>query len=70
VLAGPLPVDHCVAEFRVIDQGNGTSVIEWSSAFVASGAPEGDAIRALKDVYTSGLQNVKRIYESLSSHSD
>ena len=70
VLAGPLPVDHCVAELRVIDQGNGTSVVEWSSAFVASGAPEGDAIKALKDVYTAGLQNVKIIFESLSSRSD
>lgn len=70
VLAGPLPVDHCVAELRVIDQGNGTSVVEWSSAFVASGAPAGDAIKALKDVYTAGLQNVKRIFESLSSRSD
>ena len=70
VFAGPLPVDHCVAELRVIDQGNGTSGVEWSSAFVASGAPEGDAIKALKDVYTGGLQNVKRIFESLSSRSD
>jgi mxaD protein len=70
VLAGPLPVDHCVAELRVIDQGDGTSVVEWSSAFVASGAPERDAIKALKDVYTAGLQNVKRIYESLSSRTD
>lgn len=70
VLAGPLPVDHCVAELRVIDHGNGTSVVEWSSAFVASGAREREAIKALKNVYTAGLQNVKRIYESLSISSD
>jgi hypothetical protein len=70
VLAGPLPVDHCVAELRVIDHGNGTSVIEWSSAFVASRGTEGEATKALKDIYTAGLQNVKRIYESLSARSD
>jgi len=70
VLAGPLPVDHCVAELRVIDQGNGTSVIEWSSAFVASRGTEREASKALKEVYTAGLQNVKRIYESLSTCSE
>ena len=68
MLAGPLPVDHCVAELRVIDQGNGTSVVEWSGAFVATRAAEREGSRALKDVFTAGLQNVKRIYESLSAH--
>jgi hypothetical protein len=65
VVDGPLPVDHCVAEIRVTDQGDGTSVVEWSSNFTPAGAPERDAIRAVRAIYTAGLRNVKRIYESL-----
>lgn len=70
VVEGPLPVDHCVAEIRVTDEGDGTSVVEWSSNFVASGVPEDEAAKALHAVFEAGLDNVKRIYESLSSHSD
>ena len=65
VVDSPLPVDHCVAEIRVTDRGDGTSIVEWSSNFVPSGAPEREASEALRDVYTTGLQNLKRIYESL-----
>lgn len=65
VVASPLPVTHCVAEIRVKDRGDGTSTVEWSSNFVASGAPEREASRVLRDVYTAGLRNVKKIYEPL-----
>jgi len=67
VVDSPLPVDHCVAEIRVKDCGDGTSIVEWSSNFVPSGAPEREASRALRDVYAVGLQNLKRIYESLGA---
>ena len=66
VVEGPLPVDHCVAEIRVTDKGDGTSVVEWSSNFVACGVPVAEAARALHTVFEAGLDNVKRIYESLS----
>jgi Polyketide cyclase / dehydrase and lipid transport len=66
VVASPLPVIHCVAEIRVSDRGDGTSIVEWSSNFVPAGALEGEAAKALRDVYAAGLDNLKRIYDSLT----
>jgi hypothetical protein len=65
VVEGPFPVDHCVAEIRVTDKGDGTSVVCWSSNFIASGVPDREAAKALQTVFRAGLENIKRIYESL-----
>ena len=57
-----------MSEIRVTDTGDGTSVVSWSS-FIASGVPDREAAKALRTVFNAGLENIKRIYESLS-HSD
>ena len=69
LVEGPFPVEHCVSEIRVTDTGDGTSVVSWSSNFIASGVPDREAAKALRTVFNAGLENIKRIYESLS-HSD
>jgi Polyketide cyclase / dehydrase and lipid transport len=69
LVEGPFPVEHCVSEIRVTDTGDGASVVSWSSNFIASGVPDREAAKALHAVFNAGLQNIKRIYESLS-HSD
>ena len=66
VVEGPFPVANCVAEIRVTDKGDGTSIVLWSSNFIASGVPEREAAKALHVVFKAGLENIKRIYESLS----
>jgi Polyketide cyclase / dehydrase and lipid transport len=64
VVASPLPVARCVAEIRVRDAGDGTSVVEWWSSFVPAG-PETEVTNALASLFSTGLDNIKRIYESL-----
>ncbi|MEO8741354.1 MAG: SRPBCC family protein [Casimicrobiaceae bacterium] len=66
LVEGPLPVEHCVSEIRVTDTGDGASVVSWWSNFIASGVPDREAARALRAVFNAGLENIKRIYESLS----
>ena len=66
VVDSPFPIVHWVAEIRVTECGNGTSVVEWSSNFIPASVPERDATRMLGDVYKVGLENIKRIYESLA----
>src|SRR4051812_7318540 len=38
ILSGPLPVAGYVAELHVLDNGDGTSTVEWSSQFEPRGA--------------------------------
>jgi NADPH2:quinone reductase len=63
VVATPLPVTQCTSEIRVIDCGDGTSIVEWESAFAPAGVSAAKAAKALRRVLVAGLQNVKRIYE-------
>jgi mxaD protein len=66
VVEGPFPVAHCVSEIRVTDTGDGASVVSWTSNFIASGVTDREAAKALHAVFKAGLENIKRIYESLS----
>jgi polyketide cyclase/dehydrase/lipid transport protein len=63
VVATPFPVNQCTATIRVIDCGDGTSVVEWQSAFSPAGVSVAKATKLLRSVCVVGLQNVKRIYE-------
>ena len=61
ILSGPLPVANYTSTIRVIDKGN-TCTVEWSSSFEPSGAPETDAVAAIRGVYQAGFENLKRMY--------
>ncbi len=58
----PLPVSNYKATIRVKEDDSGTSVVEWSSEFEATGAPENDAVRAVQDIYQAGFDNLKKIF--------
>lgn len=61
IISGSLPVSNYTASIRVKDIGVGCSV-EWSSDFEASGAPEGDAVAAIRGIYETGFENLKRMF--------
>ena len=61
ILSGPLPVADYTATIRVKDTGAGCSVV-WSSEFEASGAPESDAVAAIRGIYETGFENLKRMF--------
>ncbi len=58
----PLPVSNYQAEIKVKDNGRGKSSVEWSSEFSAAGAPEADAMEAIKGIYQAGFDNLKKIF--------
>jgi hypothetical protein len=60
--SSPLPVANYVAEIRVTDNPGGGCNVEWSSDFEASGAPEADATRVVRDIYTAGFDNLKKLF--------
>lgn len=62
IVDSPLPVANYVAEIRVVDNGNGTSTVEWSCNFTPSGATEANAVKLIQDMYKAGLDNLKKIY--------
>jgi len=57
-----LPIKDCVAKCRVIDNGDGTSTLEWSSNFTPQGLDENEATRAFKSIFESGFQNFKKMF--------
>jgi len=58
----PLPVANYVSTINVSPSGEKTSTVEWSSNFEASGAPESEAVKAIQDMYQTGLDNLKKMY--------
>lgn len=60
--SSPLPVANYVAEIRVQRAGEEGCTVEWSGDFEASGAPEADATRVVRDIYTAGLDNLRKLY--------
>jgi len=61
ILSGPLPVANYTASIRVKSTPGGCNV-EWASEFEASGAPENDAVAAIRGVYEAGFENLKRMF--------
>jgi uncharacterized protein YndB with AHSA1/START domain len=57
-----LPVKDCVTKCRVIDNGDGTSTVEWSSSFSPDGADEDEASRLLRSLFETGVRNFKQMY--------
>lgn len=61
ILSGPIPVTDYVATIRVREAGQGCT-IEWSSEFTPSGAPESDAVAAVRGIYEAGFENLKKMF--------
>ena len=62
VVSSPLPVANWVAEIRIRERPDGISCIEWSCNFTPLRAREIDAVKAIQDLYQSGLDGLQRLY--------
>lgn len=60
--SSPLPLANYVAEIHVTENGSGGCTVEWSSDFVANGAPEADVTRAVRGIYVAGFDNLKKMF--------
>ena len=59
ILESPLPVANYQAVIKVVDNGDGSSTVDWSSNFDPQGAPEADAVGAIQGVYQAGFDALK-----------
>jgi hypothetical protein len=60
---GPLPVAQYTATIRLRQEpGKPGCVVEWSSEFTPSGAPENDAVAAISGIYQAGFDNLKKMF--------
>jgi len=63
ILSGPLPVANYEATIKVRqNDGDSGCTVEWSSEFEASGAPENDAVAAVRGIYEAGFENLKKMF--------
>lgn len=62
IVEAPLPVANYRAEIRVVDNGDGTSTVTWSSSFEPAGVEESKAVEVIRGIYEAGLENLRRMY--------
>lgn len=59
ILDSPLPVANYQSTIKVVDNGDGSCTVDWSSNFDADGAPEADAVGAIQGIYQAGFDALK-----------
>ena len=57
----PLPLMNYVATITVSGEGDNCTV-DWSGEFTAAGAPEGDAMEAVRGIYQAGFDNLQKMF--------
>jgi len=62
IVSGSLPVANYTATLRVRDDGRGGSTLEWSSEFQPAGASEADASAAIRNVYQTGFEQLRKMF--------
>lgn len=62
VLSSPMPIDHYVGEFRVLDGDGGFSTVSWKSEFEVTSADEGRVVEAVRQFFDAGLENLRQKY--------
>jgi mxaD protein len=62
IIDSPLPIRNYVSEIRVKDNGDGTSLVEWSSDFDVTAGNENDVVKTIQEVYQAGLDNLGKLY--------
>lgn len=62
IVEGPLPVANYRAEIRVVDNGDGSSTVTWSSSFEPKGVSEKEAVEVIRGIYEAGFDNLRKLY--------
>ncbi len=63
VLEAPLPVARYRATLRVSESPDGRGcTVEWASEFEPSGAPESEAVKAVRGIYEAGFENLRKMF--------
>lgn len=62
LLSSPLPLVNYEARIQVVDSGDGTSTITWSSEFDAQGAPDETAIDIVRSIYQTGFDSLTKMF--------
>jgi hypothetical protein len=55
----PLPFSGYSAMVKLIDNGDGTTTVEWTGNFDAKEAPEADAIRVATGIYAGAIKGAQ-----------
>ena len=59
ILDSPLPVANYQSTIKVVDNGDGSCTVDWSSNFDPDGAPEADAAGAVQGIFQAGFDALK-----------
>ena len=63
ITSSTLPVENYLGTMKVFDLGNNTCEVEWSGSFEPKGMPEAEVVKMINDVYTMGLEGLKKLHQ-------
>ncbi|MEE8178714.1 MAG: SRPBCC family protein, partial [Nitrosopumilaceae archaeon] len=63
ITSSTLPVENYLGTMKVYDLGNNTCEVEWSGSFEPKGMPEAEVVKMINDVYTMGLEGLKKLHQ-------
>lgn len=62
ISAGPLPVEHYKASFKLKDKKDGTSMLIWSASFSPKDATETEAKAVIQGVFDAGIKGMQDLF--------
>ncbi len=63
IVESPLPVSAYRSRIKVRPGKDAASCsVEWSSEFTATGAPESEAVKAIRGIYEAGFKNLQKMF--------
>lgn len=62
IVSSPMPIKDYVAEFRVADNGDGTSTVVWGGDLQVTSGNEIKTVEKIQGSLTAGLENLKKKY--------
>jgi hypothetical protein len=62
MLSTPIAVKDYSGEFRVHDDGKGSSTVSWSNTFQVTSGNEGEVAGMIREFLNAGVQSMKKKY--------
>ena len=59
LLESPLPIANYQSTIKVVDNGDGSCTVDWSSNFDPDGVSEEDLVGAVQGIYQAGFDTLK-----------
>jgi len=62
IVSSPLPMKNYVAELRIADNGDGSSIVVWGGVFQVTSGEESQTVETIQKFLSVGLESLQKKY--------